>query len=179
MLANAGVDVRVIPANIDESIAKRTVRDPRDLAIELAGQKALAISTQNPDDWVMGSDSTVSVDGRLFDKPATRDQAVDHLRAFSGRTMHLSSAVALARAGRVDWCHGETASLTVRRLSDGFIADYLEREWPEVRYCVGVFRMEGRGIQLFDRIEGSYFSILGMPLLPLLGALRDRGLIAG
>jgi septum formation protein len=178
MLADAGVDVRVVPADIDESVAKRTFGDGRDLALELACQKALAISAARPGDWVIGSDSTVSVDGRLYDKPASRDDAAAHLRAFSGRTMLLSSAVALATDGRVDWQHGETAKLEVRPLGESFIDAYLAREWPAVGYCVGVFRMEGPGVQLFDRIDGHHFTILGMPLLPLLGALRERGLIA-
>jgi septum formation protein len=178
MLADAGIDVDVVPANIDESVAKASSDDGEALALELACEKALAVSAQRPHDWIIGSDSTVNVDGRLFDKPASREDAADHLRAFSGRLMRLSSAVALAKNGRVDWQQGETTSLSVRRLSERFIAEYLDREWPAVSSCVGVFRMEGPGVQLFDRIEGSHFTILGMPLLPLLGALRDRGLIA-
>ena len=90
--------------------------------------------------------------------------------------MDLTSAVALARDGRVDWSHADTARLRVRDLSDAFIASYLAAEWPEVAYCVGVFRLEGRGVQLFEAIDGNHFTILGMPLLPLLGALRTRGL---
>ncbi len=91
--------------------------------------------------------------------------------------MQLSSAVALAHGGEPDWSHVETARLQVRPLSDAFIADYLDAEWPEVGYTVGVFRLEARGVQLFDSIEGDHFTILGMPLLPLLGALRDRRLL--
>jgi septum formation protein len=91
--------------------------------------------------------------------------------------MELTSAVALARGGQLDWSHVETARLEVRALSEQFIADYLDAEWPEVGYTVGVFRLEARGVQLFDRIDGDHFTILGMPLIPLLGALRDRGLI--
>jgi len=178
MLADAGVEVRAVPADIDEAIAKRTIGDGRELALALARQKALAVGAELPADWVIGSDSTVTVDGRLYDKPASRADAAAHLRAFSGRTMFLSSAVALATDGRIDWQHGETAELYLRPLSDTFIDSYLAREWPAVGYCVGVFRMEGPGIQLFDRIDGNHFTILGMPLLPLLGALRDRGLIA-
>jgi septum formation protein len=90
----------------------------------------------------------------------------------------ISSAVALANAGRIDWSHAETARLKVRPLSQDFIGAYLDREWPEVSYCAGVFRMEGPGVTLFDRVEGSHFTILGMPLLPLLGALRQRALTA-
>ena len=91
--------------------------------------------------------------------------------------MLLTSAVALASGGRLDWRHVDTARLHVRRLSDAFITDYLDAEWPEVGYTVGVFRMEARGVQLFERIEGDHFTILGMPLIPLLGALRERGLL--
>ena len=92
--------------------------------------------------------------------------------------MQLTSAVALAQGQRLDWSHVDTARLHVRTLSDSFIADYLDAEWPHVGYTVGVFRLEARGVQLFDRIEGDHFTILGMPLLPLLGALRARGLLA-
>ena len=113
----------------------------------------------------------------IFSKPRDRDEAAAHLRAFSGRTMLLSSAVALARDGQIDWSHAETARLMVRPLSESFIQPYLDAEWPDVGYCVGVFRMEGRGVTLFDRVEGSHFTILGMPLLPLLGALRERGVM--
>jgi septum formation protein len=91
--------------------------------------------------------------------------------------MQLTSAVALARGGAIDWRHVETARLKVRQLSSGFIDDYLDAEWPAVGYTVGVFRLEARGVQLFERIDGDYFTILGMPLIPLLGALRDRGLL--
>jgi septum formation protein len=131
-----------------------------------------------PGEWVIGSDSVVSAGGRLFDKPRDRDEAAEHLRFFSGKEMQLTSAVALASGARLDWSHAETARLQVRPLSDAFIADYLGAEWPEVGYTVGVFRLEGRGVQLFDSIKGDHFTILGMPLLPLLGALRERGLLS-
>jgi septum formation protein len=177
MLADAGIDATVVPANIDESLAKASARDGASLALELATAKAQGVSADRPDDWIIGSDSTVSVGGRLFDKPQSREDAADYLRAFSGRTMQLASAVSLAKGGRIDWQCSETAELEVRPLSESFIDGYLAREWPAVGYCVGVFRMEGPGVQLFDRIEGGHFTILGMPLLPLLGALRERGLI--
>lgn len=177
MLTDAGVAVRAVPSGIDESIAKRTASSAEALALELARQKALAVSRERSGDWVIGSDSTVSVGGQLYDKPRNRDEAALHLRAFSGQVMQLSSAVALARDGQVDWDHVETARLNVRPLSPEFIAAYLEREWPAVGHCVGVFRMEGPGVQLFERVDGSHFAILGMPLIPLLGALRDRRLL--
>ena len=178
MLASAGVDHDATGAGIDETAVKRRLDDAGEVALELAKAKAQAVSARQPEAWVAGSDSVVSVDGRIFDKPADRAQAKAHLCAFSGRTMRLTSAVALARGGEVDWAYGASATLQVRPLSEGFIDSYLEREWPEVGYCVGVFRLEGLGVQLFERIDGDYFTILGMPLLPLLGALRERGLLA-
>ena len=177
MLEQAGLKFTVRPPEFDEDSVKQDHdSDGESLARSLAEGKALSVAA-SPDDWVIGSDSTVSVEGARFSKPRDREEAAQHLRAFSGRTMLLSSAVALASEGRADWSHAETARLTVRPLSEAFIQSYLNAEWPAVGYCVGVFRMEGRGVTLFDRVEGSHFTILGMPLLPLLGALRARGLI--
>lgn len=179
MLIAAGVEHRVARPNVDETAVKRRLSMASKIASELAMAKAVDVSREAPDAWVIGSDSVVSVGGRLFDKPVDREQAAEHLRFFSGKTMLLTSAVALAQAGAADWHHADTASLQVRPLSEGFIADYLESDWPEVGSCVGVFRMEGPGVQLFSSLEGNHFTILGMPLLPLLGALRERGLLAG
>ncbi len=176
MLEAAGVDVEAVPPEVDES-ALKSVGEAKSIARPLAEAKALAVSARRRRDWVIGSDSIISVEGRTFDKPADRAEAADHLRYFSGRPMVLTSAVALARDGAVDWSVSDSATLHTRILGDEFIETYLAAEWPEVGYCVGVFRREGRGVQLFDSIEGRHFTILGMPLLPLLGALRDRGLI--
>ena len=177
MLEQAGIDFIMQPTNIDEAAEKRNHSDPAKLASALAEAKALYVSRGCPQDWVIGSDSVVAVEGSRFDKPGDRDRAADHLRFFSGKEMVLTSAVALARNGAAEWLHCDSACLKVRRLSETFIEHYLEAEWPEVGCCVGVFRLEGRGIQLFDSIEGSYFTILGMPLLPLLNQLRARGLV--
>jgi septum formation protein len=177
MLDAAGVEYRLIPSRVDERAIKARLRTPEDIATRLAEAKAVAVSVERPDDWVAGSDSVVSVEGRLFDKPQSRTNAAEHLRFFSGRAMKLTSAVALAREGKADWRHVESAHLQVRPLSEDFIESYLDAEWPEVGYCVGVFRLEGRGVQLFSAIDGNYFTVLGMPLLPLLGALRERGLL--
>ena len=177
MLEQAGVAHEVIPAAIDESAIKRRSDDPEEAALELAKAKALAVSRIDADAWVIGSDSIVGIEGRLFDKPADRAEAAKHLRFFSGKTMLLTSAVALARGGAVEWAHRDTAELRVRALSDGFIDSYLDEEWPAVGGCVGVFRMEGRGVQLFESVSGSHFTILGMPLIPLLEALRERDII--
>jgi septum formation protein len=177
MLDAAGIAHEALAPAVDEAALKTELRGPDETALELARAKAMDISRSRTADWVIGSDSVVSVDGRMFDKPANRDQAAEHLRVFSGKAMQLVSAVSLARGGNIDWSYAESAHLHVRPLSDAFIQTYLDREWPQVAYCVGVFRLEGPGVQLFDRVEGSHFTILGMPLLPLLGALRERGLI--
>ena len=179
LLDQAGLDYAVVRPDCDEDAVKAVHHgSAAALAQTLAEAKAASVASGRPDDWVIGSDSVVSVDGRLFDKPADRDEAAEHLRFFSGKTIALSSAVALARGDAIEWSHAETANLLVRQLSEGFIADYLDAEWPDVAYCVGVFRMEARGVTLFERIEGSHFTILGLPLLPLLGALRERKVIA-
>ena len=179
MLEAAGVGFAVDPARVDESAVKQAHGgDDRALASALAREKALETGARHPNCWVIGGDSLVSVDGRRFDKPASRDDAAAHLRLFSSRTMRLTSAVALARDGRIDWSHAGEALLHVRPLSDDFIHTYLEAEWPAVGGCVGVFRMEGRGVTLFEAVEGDHFTILGMPLISLLGALRERGVLA-
>jgi septum formation protein len=177
MLRAAGVEHNSMASAVDEDAIKAAHLDPAKMTGELAAAKALSVSRTLPDAWVIGSDSAVNIAGRLFNKPSSRAVAAEHLRAFSGRAMQLTSAVALARGGEVDWRHVETATLQIRPLSEEFITAYLDSEWPEVGYCVGVFRMEGRGVQLFDSVEGDYFTILGMPLIPLLGALRDRGML--
>ncbi len=175
MLEQAGVEFTADPADIDETAERHRNDSPASLATSLAQAKALAVSERRAGDWVIGSDSVASVDGRIFAKPGGREEAAEHLRFFSGKTLQLTSAVALALDGKVDWSLCDQAWLRVRPLSDSFIASYLDAEWPEVGYCVGVFRIEGRGVQLFDSIDGSYFTILGMPLVPLVGALRERG----
>ena len=174
LLDSAGVDYVAARPDVDEAAVKARLTDPAEIAAELASAKAQSVVG---DGWVIGSDSVVCVADRLFDKPRDRDEAAEHLRFFSGKPMQLTSAVALARGGRIDWNHAESATLDVRSLSDEFIHAYLDAEWPEVGYTVGVFRLEGRGVQLFERIEGDHFTILGMPLIPLLGALRERGLL--
>jgi septum formation protein len=173
MLDAAGVAHEAVRPDVDEAALKARLSSADQIAGELAVAKARSVAGE----WVIGSDSVVSVEGRLFDKPEDRAEAAGHLRFFSGKAMVLTSAVALARNGAEDWRHVGSATLRVRSLSDEFIEDYLDAEWPEVGYCVGVFRLEGRGVQLFEEIDGDHFTILGMPLLPLLGALRERDLI--
>jgi septum formation protein len=177
LLEQAGVEVLVRAPQIDEEKVKQAHDgDAASLALRLAEAKAASID--EPGALVIGSDSTLSVDGHCYSKPRDRAEAARHLAAFSGREMILSSAVALARDGNVVWSHVDRATLKVRTLSVEFIDSYLDAEWPGVAYCVGVFRMEGRGVTLFEKVEGSHFTILGLPLLPLLGALREREEVA-
>ena len=180
MLTEAGVLFETRSAGVDETELKRELIGVpgADVATILAEAKALAVSMAMPGRLVLGGDSLVEVAGRQFDKPATRANATEHLRFFSGQTMALSSAAVLARDGVVVWRHVETARLKVRTLTDSFIDSYLHSEWPAVAACVGVFRIEARGVQLFETIEGSHFTVLGMPLLALLGALRKLGALA-
>jgi septum formation protein len=175
MLREAGVVFRAEPANIDERALEAQLAGaaPGEIALALAQAKALAVAGSQ--EVVLGSDSLVVVEGRRFDKPASRSEAEAHLRSFSGKVMELHSAAALARSGSLVWSHADVARLHLRVLSEAFIADYLDSEWPAVAGCVGVFRIEARGVHLFERIEGSHFTVLGMPLLQVLGALRDLG----
>ena len=178
MLEAAGVAHACVAPGIDEDPFKDRHADAAALVLALGSAKALAVSSGRPDDWVIGSDSVVTVAGvGRCDKPRDRDHAAEQLRRFSGQVMTLTSGVALARGDTIEWQCAQSARLQVRDLSDEFIAGYLDAEWPEVGYTVGVFRLEGRGVQLFESIEGDHFTILGMPLLPLLGALRERGLV--
>ncbi len=175
MLTAAGVAFEARAGHVDERAIEAMLGDapPPAVALALAEAKALAIAVE--DALVLGSDSLVSVDGRRFDKPASRADAAEHLRFFSGKAMELHSAAALARNGAIVWSYAALARLHVRDLSEQFIADYLAAEWPDVSYCVGVFRIEALGVQLFDRIDGDHFTVLGMPLLPVMAALREHG----
>lgn len=175
MLEAAGVSFRCEAADVDERGIESTLsaRAPADVALALAEAKALSVGG----DLVLGSDSLVAVEGQRFDKPATREEAAAHLRFFSGRVMELHSAAALSE-GRIVWSYSDCAFLHMRDLSEAFITSYLDAEWPEIGHCAGAFRIEAMGVQLFERIEGNHFTVLGMPLLPVLSALRQRGAIA-
>ena len=177
MLKAAGVEFEAVPAAIDERAVEASLagEPPEEVARVLAREKALALAANAEPRWVLGSDSLVVVNGRRFDKPGSREEAADHLRFFSGKELHLHSAAALARDGQVEMDFADRAILRVRCLSDAFIERYLAVEWPAVAGCVGVFRIEGLGIQLFEAIEGDHFTILGMPLLQVLGGLRMVG----
>lgn len=179
MLDAAGVAYTSIPAEIDERAVEAGLEgaSPAEVAEALSVAKAAAVAGLQPQALVLGSDSLVVCDGRRFDKPRSREEAGEHLRFFSGRVMALHSAAALVRDGGCLWSHASIARLHVRALSDEFIEHYLSLEWPAVGHTVGAFRIEGPGVQLFESIEGDQFTVLGMPLLPLLGALREEGVL--
>lgn len=173
MLGVAGVEFDVVPAALDERALEAELGDVAPDRVALALARAKALSVEGGVHPVLGSDSVVAVEGKRFDKPANRGQAAEHLRFFSGKTMELHSAAAIALGGHLRWDHIALARLKVRDLSEDFIERYLVAEWPEVGQCVGVFRIEALGVQLFESIEGDMFTVLGMPLLPVLGALRQ------
>lgn len=180
LLDAAGVPFEAIAPGVDEDAAKASLADlpPRDFADALAELKALRLSTRAPGMLVLGCDSVVAVDdGRILDKAADRDEAAAHLRAMSGRRHHLYSAAVIAENGRPVWRVVDRATMHVRPLSDAFIESYLDAEWAQARGCVGVYRLEGPGVQLFERIEGSHFTVIGLPLLQLLDYLRVRGIL--
>ncbi len=181
MLEAADIPFTARPAQVDERAIERSLGSaPADeVALALAREKALDVSRETSGALVLGSDSLVVCEGVRFDKPADRDAAAEHLRFFSGKVMHLHSAAALVRDGEVLWAEAARAALTVAPLDEAFIARYLDAEWPEVAGCVGVFRIEGRGVQIFESIEGDYFTILGMPLLKVQAALRRIGAPGG
>ena len=181
MLEAAGVPFEAVAAEVDEEAAKAKLRiealSAPALAEALAERKALSISA-GKDALVLGSDQTLELhDGSMLDKPESLDHAFEQLRSMSGRTHRLHSAASVAEGGRIVWSGRETARLSMRAFSDAFLEDYLAREYEAIRWSVGGYHIEGRGVQLFERVEGSHFAILGMPLLPLLPFLRERGIL--
>jgi septum formation protein len=183
LLENAGIDFDAIPASIDERAVEATLEgsgaSPEDVALVLAEAKALDVSAKYQGAIVIGSDQTLSLEDTVFHKPADMEAARRHLLKLSGNTHHLNSAVVLARNGEALWRHVAIARLTMRRLEPGFIGRYLSRVGDKALSSVGAYQIEGEGIQLFEEIEGDYFTIVGLPLLPLLSALRDQGAIDG
>jgi septum formation protein len=185
MLSAAGVPHEAVAAQVDEASAKESLiasqvapRDLADALAELKALKALKVSGLAPQALVLGCDSVVALDdGSLLDKPVSREDAAEQLRRMSGRHHDLYSAAVIAEGRRPVWRHVDRARMQVRTLSEAFIQEYLDAEWPAIGGCVGCYRIEGRGAQLFARTEGSHFTILGLPLLPLLDYLRVRGVM--
>lgn len=180
MLTSAGVAFEVRVADVDEDAVKARFEptEASALAEELARTKALAVSRLDPDAWVLGGDQTLAFDGGLVSKARDLAQARARLSAMRGRVHHLHSGAALARGGEVVWSGVDTAGMHVRDFSDDFLDAYLAAEGEALLACVGSYRLEGMGSQLFDRIEGDYFTVLGLPLWAVLDQLRRHGVIA-
>lgn len=182
MLAAAGVPFIAEAAYVDEETVKQSMlsegTDGRRLADALAEMKAIKVSRRYPNALVLGCDSTVTAeDGDLIDKVGTRAEAAAQLRSLAGTTHKLTSAAVVAQGGLPIWRHIDTAKLTMRAFTEEFLGAYLDAEWPAIGSCVGGYRLEGMGAQLFSRIDGDHFTILGLPLLPLLDWLRVRGVV--
>lgn len=183
MLEAAGIDIDVIPAVIDERAVERTLEgtgaSAEEVAQILAEAKALNVSEKNPGRLVLGCDQTLSLGDELFHKPSDMEGARHHLLALSGKTHQLNSAAVLARNGETLWRHVGVANLTMRKLDPAFIGRHLARVGPVALNSVGAYQIEGEGVQLFEKIEGDHFTIVGLPLLPLLRELRAIGAIDG
>ncbi|HEU0222257.1 MAG TPA: Maf family protein [Paracoccaceae bacterium] len=179
MLEAAGIALQTVPARIDEAALKGALAAegarPRDIADALAEAKALKISRRHPEALILGADQVLAAGDALFDKPADLAAARAQLLALRGRAHELLSAAVIAEGGEPVWRHVGRARLTMRDFSDAFLDDYLAREGGHVLASVGAYRIEGAGVQLFSRIEGDHFCILGLPLLEILAYLRLRG----
>lgn len=179
LLAAAGINFEAVAPDVDEAAAKRELAtaNGRTLAVALADRKALAVSATRPGAVVVGGDQTLCCGDRLFDKPDGVDAARAQLCALRGRVHELQSAVSVARDGVVAWRHIASARLAMRPFSDDFLERYVTLSGDTLTTSVGAYRLEGPGAQLFERVDGDYFTILGLPLLPLLDWLRQTGVL--
>lgn len=181
LMENAGLTFESHAADIDERKIEAGLEgaSPDEVALTLSKAKALEVSSRLPGTLVIGSDQTMSLGSRVYHKPRSLAEAKESLLSLSGKTHRLNSAIALARNKEIVWEHVAHADLTVRALSESFVDRYLSRVGEKVFASVGAYQLEGEGIQLFSRIEGDYFTILGLPMLPLLEKLRELGAIDG
>lgn len=183
LLVNAGIDVEAVPASVDERALEAPLQgsgvSPENVASILAEAKAVDVSDKKPGSLVLGCDQTLSLGDEMFHKPTDMEGARRHLLALSGKTHQLNSAAVLVRDGAVLWRHVGVASLTMRKLDPAFIGRHLARVGQKAFASVGAYQIEGEGIQLFEKIEGDYFTIVGLPLLALLAELRKLGAIDG
>ena len=181
LLHQAGIDATAQPARIDEA----TIRDallaeqakPRDIADALAEMKARKLAEKNPTALVLGCDQVLALKDQILSKAETIEQARNQILALRGQTHQLISALVLYDQAKPIWRHSATASLTMRDVSDSYLEAYLARNWPSIRHSVGSYKLEEEGIRLFTSVVGDYFTILGLPLLPLLGFLATRDFI--
>lgn len=183
LLENAGLNIKTVAPEIDERAVEEPLQasgmNPEDVALILAEAKAIEVSERFSDMWVIGGDQTLSLGDEVFHKPADMEGARRHLLALSGKTHQLNSAVVLAKGGKTVWRHVSIARMTMRQLDPGFIGRHLSRVGPIALKSVGAYQVEGEGIQLFERIDGDYFTIMGLPLLPVLAKLREFEVIDG
>lgn len=181
LLKAAGLQVTALPARIDEDSLRAALEaeaaSPRDIADALAEMKAQKLADKHPTALVLGCDQVLDFSGRAWGKPETIDAARTQLRTLRGKTHRLHSAIVLCDAGQPVWRHIGEARLTMRDFSDSFLDDYLARNWESIRSAVGCYKLEEEGVRLFSAIEGDYFTILGLPLVPLLGYLAQREFI--
>jgi len=184
LLTAAGLAFRIVPAHVDEATIYDALRtdhaetDPGDVAELLVRATAEEVSARFPGALVIGAEQVLSLHGKIIDTPKGRDATRDNLFALRGKTHQLHSAVALAEGAQVTWTHIETAHLTMRQFSPEFLGRYLSAAGPEVYQSTGAYQLDGLGIQLFDRIEGDYFAILGLPVLLLFARLRESQILA-
>jgi len=178
MLENAGLKFDKIPADIDENkilkLLKSEQNSPEKIALELGKQKALHVSNNYPDAYVIGSDQILECDGTLFQKAENIDQARTKLKTLRGKTHHLISSIAVAKNKEIIWHDSDIAKLTMHNFSDEFLEHYLELAKDDITSCVGAYAFERQGAWLFESIDANYFTILGMPLLPLLAFLKKE-----
>lgn len=180
LLANAGLEFKAVTADIDERgiQAASKLSNPREIGLLLACEKAKAVSVNHPGSYVIGADQTLALGSRLFNKPAGRAQALAQLRDLAGNSHELNSAVAVAHDGKIVFNDVSVARMTMRQMTESELSTYLDAAGAAVTTSVGAYQLEGLGIHLFERIEGDHFTILGLPLLPLLAFLRNQHLIA-
>lgn len=177
ILEKAGLDFKIIPADVDESVLKsRFTGTPGDLALHLAEAKALEVSRRE-ECLVLGADQVLDLDGQVYDKARSPEEARDKLLALRGKTHWLRGGLVAARDGQVIWTHQSACKMTVRKFSDAFLEDYLTKAGDILTKGVGAYAFEGVGAQIFDEVEGDYYAVLGLPLLPVLSLLRDEGLL--
>ncbi|MDU1691186.1 MAG: Maf family protein [Bradyrhizobium sp.] len=179
LLENAGLACEAVPADIDERAlqSEAGLVAPYEIALHLAQAKARAVSAAKPNCYVVGADQTLALGERMFNKPAGRQQAMQQLLALAGRTHALHSAIAVVRNGEVLFSHVAVAWMTMRSLTESDVATYLDTAGQAVLSSVGAYQLEGLGVHLFDRIDGAHFTILGLPLLPLLAYFREARLL--
>jgi septum formation protein len=177
LLSKAGLAFTAMHPEVDENALKKSLKaaSPGDLAQSLAAAKAVSVANRMPEALVIGADQVLNLAGKAFDKPGSRDEARRHLLELRGRPHVLETAICCASAGKILWDHLGRATLTMRAFSENFLDDYLDHMGSDITTSVGAYKLEGLGVQLFDSIEGDYFTILGLPLLPLLDFLRRQG----